>query len=331
MDKTNLVKLMFDYKNDTVEKFSKAEAKEAIHKALVEANGGSTKLDIKSFRRNPELFEIIEEIVSRTVAEGLKGDEFFMNFVEEKNIAEGDAPEYVVKKDSTLVVADVARGTQGIRRQRIGETQSFTLKPTVKGIKVYDELTRVLAGRADINELTDAIVKAVKKRRLDDIYAAWSGLTKDSLGADYYPTAGAYSEDALLDVCNHVSAANDGAKVMLVCTLKGARKIKTETVSDAAKNDMYNGGYAAKWNGIDVMVVPQRHKVGTSEFIFDDDKIAVIPVGMDKPIKQTIGGSDILKVGEATDNADLTIDITYLTSFATMVVTGKKFGIVELV
>lgn len=331
MDKTNLVKLMLDYRNNTVQKFSKDQAKETIREALIASNGGSTKLDIKAFRRNPELYEIIEEVVKVATNEGLKGDEFFMNYVEEKNLAEGDAPEYVVKKESTLIVSDVARGTQGIRRQRLGKMEEFTVKPTVHGIKVFDELTRVLAGRADINELTDAIITAVKKQRMDDIFAAWNNLTKDSLGADFYPTAGAYDEDALIDACNHTSAANDGEKVMIICTLKGARKLTTAVTSDQAKTDFYNGGYAMKWNGIDVMVLPQRHEVGSTNFMFDDNKYTIVPITMDKPIKQTIGGNDILKVGEATDNADLTIDITYLSTWGTAFVAGKKFTVYETV
>ncbi|MEG3006451.1 MAG: hypothetical protein RR806_03170, partial [Oscillospiraceae bacterium] len=210
---------------------------------------------------------------------------------------------------------------------RLGRKEEFTVKPTVHGIKIYEPLTRVLSGRADITELTNTIVKAVKKQRMDDIYAAWNGLTASNLGADFYPTAGAYSEDALIDACNHVSAANDGEKVMIICTLKGARKITTAVTSEQAKTDLYNGGYAMKWNGIDVMALPQRHEVGKTTFMFDDNKYTIVPVNMDKPIKQTVGGNDILKVSEPTDNADLTIDITYLSTWGTAFVAGKKFGI----
>ncbi|MEG3006452.1 MAG: hypothetical protein RR806_03175, partial [Oscillospiraceae bacterium] len=106
MDKTNLVKLVLDYCNNTVQKFSKDEAKDTIRQALIAANGGSTKLDYKNFRRNPELYEIIEEIIKVATNDGLKGDEFFMNYVEEKNLNEGDAPEYIVEKESTLIVSD---------------------------------------------------------------------------------------------------------------------------------------------------------------------------------------------------------------------------------
>ena len=64
----------------------------ALRKALVEANGGSTKLDIKALRDGScsKVFAIVEELVNVISEEGLKGDEFFMNMVEDRNLALGD-------------------------------------------------------------------------------------------------------------------------------------------------------------------------------------------------------------------------------------------------
>lgn len=332
MDANSVVKLMLDYKNNTVSgNFSKEDNKETIRQALIEANGGSSKLDLKALRggRN-DLFTIIEILIDKSVDEGLKGNEFFMKMVENRNLAEGDANDFVVEEDSVLVVSDVARGTQGIRRQRIGEQTSFPLRPTVHGIKVYDELSRILAGQADINALIDKVSKAVETQMLDDIFGAWSGITSATTGADYYPVAGSYEEDALLDLVEHTSAANGGVKCILVTTLKGARKLATSMVSDSAKEAVYKNGYAGIWNGIDVQIVPQRHKVGTTTFIFDDNKVFVIPVNMDQPIKQVTSGESLLVMGNPTDNADLTQEFTLITSWATAVITGKKFGVYEI-
>jgi len=334
MDRKNLFELMTDYSQNSLKAgITKNQAKKTIMDGLIEMNGGSSKIDLKSFRRHPEMFDLIEEVVTNKVASGLKGNEFFMNFVEEKNLAEGDAPQYDVKKDSNLVVANIARGTKSVRRQRLGKEETFTVNPTVHSVKVYDELTRILTNRADINDLSDEVIKSIIKQRLDDIYLAWFGVSKASLGANYYPAAGAYNEDGLMDLCNKVSAANDNAKVLIIATLKGARTIgatASSNASDEAKSDMYNQGYPAKWNGIDVMVVPQRYKSGTETFMFDDNIITVVPVDMDKPIKQTIGGSDYMYIGSPEDNADSTIDILYLSAWGTGVVVGKKFGKYEI-
>ena len=328
----DLVQLMHDYHKGTVKEYSMEDSKEVIRQALVDLNGGSTKLDMKSFRRNPALYDIIETLIDKEVAEGLLQNDWFTEFCEQRNLAEGDSAQFVVEENSDLVVADVARGTQGIRRQRIGERTTITVKPTPHAVKVYDELTRILAGKADINVLIDKVSTAMQKAMLDDQFAAWNKLTSDNIGSDYYPVAGSYTEEALFNLINHVSAANGGDPVMLLCTLAGARKIGTTAMlSDDTKKDFYNYGYPQKWNGIKVVAVPQRHKVGSNEFIFDDNKICVIPMNkMDKPVKQVIGGESLLIVDNPEDNTDLTQNITLINQWGTTVITGTKFGIYEM-
>lgn len=332
MNAKELVKLMLDYHHGCVQQFSKDEARETIRQALIDANGGSAKLSYKSFRNNPQMYTIIETLIDQVRSEGLTGNEFFNRFVESRNLAEGDASEFVVKEKANLVVADIARGTQGIRRQRVAARSSITLVPTAHGIRVYEEMTRILAGRADINDLIDQVTEAVTKRQLNDIYGAFCAITQDTLGEDYYPTAGTYDEDALLDVCQRVSSVNDGATTVLICTLKGARKIKaTSNVSDEEKSDIYNYGYPMKWNGMDVIVVPQRLKVGSEEFMFDDDKIYVMPSNMDQFIKMVVGGDDVFTVTDnATDNADMSMEVMYITYYVIGVVLARKFGIYEM-
>lgn len=332
MNAKELVKLMLDYRHGCVQQFSKDEARETIRQALIDANGGSTKLSYKSFRNNPQMYTIIETLIDQVRSEGLTGNEFFNRFVEQRNMAEGDAPEFVVKEKANLVVADIARGTQGIRRQRVAARSSITLVPTAHGIRVYEEMTRILSGRADINDLIDQVTEAVTKRQLNDIYGAFCTITQDTLGEDYYPTAGTYDEDALLDVCQRVSSVNDGATITLICTLKGARKIKaTSNVSDEEKSDIYNYGYPMKWNGMDVIVVPQRLKVGSEEFMFDDDKIYVMPSNMDQFIKMVVGGDDVFTVTDnTTDNADMSMEVMYITYYVVCVVLARKFGIYEM-
>ena len=327
-----IVKLMLDYRHGNVQKYSNDEAREAIRAALIEANGGSTKLSLKNCRKNTALFDVMSEYIDVYVSEGLSQNDWFNTLCESRNLAEGDSQEFVVKANSNLVVSDVARGVQAVRRQRIGERTTVNIKPTPHIIKCYEEMTRVLAGRADINDLTDNIGKSMTRAMLEDIYGAWDKLTADDLGANYYPVAGTYSEEALMNLINHVEAENDGSQIMLVCTKAGARKIgATAMIGDEVKSDYYNYGYLQKWNGINVMCLPQHHKIGTDTFTFNDNKIYVIPVDtMDKPIKQVVGGESIMTMSEFTDNQDLTQEIVLITQWGTGVVTGTKFGVYEL-
>ena len=74
-DMKNIVKLAVDGFHGRVEKYSKDQAMDAVRQALIEANNGKTSLDYKAIRDGKcnGLFALIEEILSRTVVEGLQG------------------------------------------------------------------------------------------------------------------------------------------------------------------------------------------------------------------------------------------------------------------
>ena len=114
----DIVKLAVDAYRGRVEKYSNTQSMDALRQALVEANGGSTVLDYKKIRDGEckGLFTLVETILSRTVVEGLQGDEFFNALVDFRNVAEGDKNLFVVEDDNLFVVAEAADGTQGIRR-----------------------------------------------------------------------------------------------------------------------------------------------------------------------------------------------------------------------
>lgn len=74
-DITNVVRVAVDAYKGNVERYSVGQSMELLQKALVEANGGSTTMNYKNIRdgKCSGLFTLIEEILSRTVVEGLQG------------------------------------------------------------------------------------------------------------------------------------------------------------------------------------------------------------------------------------------------------------------
>lgn len=74
-DNSNIVKLAVDAYRGNVEQYSTKQSMEVLRQALIEANGGSTILNYKNIRDGKcvGLFTLIEEILSRTVVEGLQG------------------------------------------------------------------------------------------------------------------------------------------------------------------------------------------------------------------------------------------------------------------
>lgn len=318
-DYNDIVKLAVDAYHGTTTKYSVGESMSVLRQSMIEANGGSTVLDYKAIRDGKcnGLFTIVETILARTVVEGLQGDEYFNALVDFRNIALGDKNEFVVEDSTLFVVSDAADGTQGIRRQRLGGQSTTSIPTTFKVVKIYEELNRVLSGQVDFNKFIQTVAESFRKKLLDDIYALWSTATSaDFGGAVYFPVAGNYDEDALLDVIAHVEAAAGGKPATIIGTKKAIRNLAPSIQGTDSKSDLYNMGYYGKFYGSPVVATPQRHKVGSTNFVFDDNTLTII-AGDDKPIKCVYEGQSTVILGNPVDNKDFTQEYFY----------GEKYGV----
>lgn len=317
-DMKDIVKVAVDAYHGNVEQYSVGQSMELLHKALVEANGGSTVLNYRNIRDGKcnGLFTLIEEILSRTIVEGLQGDEYFNALVDFRNVAEGDKNIFVVEDSNLFVVAEAADGTQGIRRQRLGGTSEVSIPTSLKVVKIYDEMNRVLSGRVDFNTFINKVAESFRQQLLNDIYTLWSGATAtDFGGVTYFPTAGAYDEDELLDLIAHVEAAANGRTATIIGTKKAVRNLAPSIQGNDSESDIYNLGYYGKFYGTPVMVTPQRHKIGSTKFTLDDNILTII-AGDDKPIKCVYEGNPIVLMGDPMTTGDLTQEYLY----------GEKYG-----
>lgn len=314
----DIVKIAVDAHHGNVEQYSVGQSMELLRKALIDANGGSTTLNYRNIRDGKcnGLFTLIEEVLSRTVVEGLQGDEYFNALVDFRNVAEGDKNIFEVQDSNLFVVSEAADGTQGIRRQRLGGYNEVSIPTSLKVVKIYEELNRVLSGRVDFNYFINKVAESFRQKLLNDIYTLWSGATaQDFGGVTYFPTAGAYDEGELLDLIANVEAAANGKPATIIGTKKAVRNLDITPLGYKAKEDLYNLGYAGKFYGTPVTVTPQRHKVGSTDFVLPDDVLTII-AGDDKPIKCVYEGSPIVLMGDPTTNGDLTQEYLY----------GEKYG-----
>lgn len=301
----------------------------ALRDMFIEANGGSDKINIKTFHRGNPCFDILEEIIPVIVHEGFTGNEFWMNLVEYRNIELGDELEFITEDKTDFIVSDLSYGTSGIRRQRLGESESYTVQTRLKGIKIYDEFKRFMAKRVDFDKFVQKVSKAMLDRLNEDIYNAFTGVTESTRGlSSEYVITGTNDEDEVLDLAEHVSAANGGAKVIILGSKKALRGLPSTNLSDQAKADLYNLGYFGNFFGHECVFMPQRHKPGTNEFMFDDKKLYIIPVGMDKPIKVVNMGVGYIfdqVVGNPL-TGDLTSNYTYAQDYGVGLAFNAKMG-----
>ena len=312
-DMNDIVRVAIDAYHGNVEQYSVGQSMDLLRQALIEANGGSTVLNYKNIRdgKCTGLFTLVEEVLSRTVVEGLQGDEFFNALVDFRNVAEGDQNLFVIEDSNLFHVAEAADGTQGIRRQRLGGVSETSIPTSLKVVKIYEELNRVLSGRVDFNHFINKVGESFRKRMLDDIYALWSGATATDLGGvTYFPTAGAYDEDEMLELIAHVEAASGGKTATIVGTKKAVRNLAPSVQGADSQRDIYNMGYYGTFYGSPVIATPQRHKIGSTDFVMSDNVLTII-AGDDKPIKCVREGNPLVIMGDPLTNGDLTQELTY--------------------
>lgn len=332
-DFNDIVKLAVDTYHGVQTKYSADEASNTLRQALIAANNGSTVLDVRAIRdgKCAGLFALIEEILSQTVVEGLQANDWFMRLVDFKNVPLGDKTVFEVEDNTLFTVADIADGTQGLRRQRLAGSTEVTINTSLKGVKIYEELNRILSGRVDINKMIDKVSKSFEAKLLDDIFALWTGATSDDFGTAYIEpdkgvVAGTYDEDKLLDIISHVEAASGGQTATVICSKKAARKIAPNThgEGEASKTDLYTKGYFTNFYGTPVVVAPQRHKMNSTTFAFPDDVITVV-AGAAQPIKVIREGDPFVVMGNSIDNADLTQNFLYTEKWgAGLVIAGNE-------
>lgn len=244
-DMHDIVRVAVDGYRGTVNKYSVKDSQDVLRQALVEANNGSTKVDFRAIRdgKCTGLFAIVEEILSETVNTGLAENEYFNAIADYRNVALGDANEFVVENSTLFVVSTAADGTQGIRRQRLNDTETVIIPTELKVVKMYEELNRVLAGQVDFNRLIDKVAASFQQQILNDVYTAWAGVAAADIGGtDYYPVAGTYDEDTLLTVIEHVEAAAGGRTATIIGTKAALRGIAPSIQGVESKGDLYNMG-----------------------------------------------------------------------------------------
>lgn len=325
-NKDAIIKLGIDIIQDRVNtEFAskdKYEQMEVLRKALIEANGGSNKLDYKSMRRNVELFEIVEEILVLNDIQGFEDNDFFEQFVDYRNIALGDENYFYIDDNSLFTVNTTAEGVGATIRQRINTGKHETVPTVLHTIEIYEELNRLLAGRIDLIQFVEKIRKSFQEKKMNDIYNTFH------LGISGLPAAfkksGSYTEDDLIDLIAHVEAST-GGEAIIVGTKKALSKVTTAVISESAKERFNQAGFYGIFNGTPMLAIKQAHKVGTYDFAISNKDLWIV-TSNDKPVKFVTEGDAIFEQGQATDNTDRTVDILAGERYGLGVVLNQLYG-----
>lgn len=331
MTRNEVVRLARDVrKNNVSGNYSMDQAHDTLYRALVDANGGKKHLDPRDIRdgKCSELFAIVEEIITEVKHDILSEDPFFKEFVEYRNYEFGDKPEFELPNDELFVVSEIASGSQALRRQRLTGGNKFTVNTSWKGIKVYEEIELLLAGRVDFNNVIDRVARSFAARVNEDIYAVWNGAIEGL--AEPYLVTGTFTEFDMVELIQHVKAANASRAAYIMGTLMALNRVVSghDNLAQVALESRYFNGFTGMFNGTPKVEIMQMYKAGTTEFALDDNVVNVFASSV-KPIMYITEGKSLIIPHSFAENTDMTQEYLMMekTGIAARVPDGEgKFG-----
>ncbi len=320
-----LVKLGVDLYKGSLGTYSKEQANESLRQALIDLNGGKTKIDPKDFRRNKtEIFEIIEVALDQLINDVI--DKQFNQFIDVRNLNWGDTAEFEVPNRDLFNVATVVNGNGNLRRQRLGDGQKVPVSVEPRAVKVYEELHRFLAGRIDWAEMVNRVAKSFEVKLAEEIYSAIYD-SYNTLVAPY-KVSGSFTEADLTTLIAHVEAAT-GQMVEIFGTKTALGKITSAKESDKMKDALNSFGYYGSFKGTNMREIKQFHKINSDTFAINDSFLMVLPVGDIKIAKLAIEGEAI--IDEFTNSqGDMSKEYMFIKNYGLTVLSSAKYGIYRL-
>jgi len=315
-------KLAVDLYKGQLTQYSKDDANDVLRQALVDLNGGSDKITPKTFRKHPELFEILEEALDVLIVEGITDQ--FDQFVEEVVLDWGDTKVFTIEEKRLFDVAVVSDGNNDIRRDRL-DSGEVTVRTQTYAVGIYEELHRLLAGRVDWVKLVDNVAKSYNNKIKTEIYNAVYN-SYDALKAPY-KVSGTLTDEELREVIAHVEAST-GMEAMILGTKTALAKIQGST-ADSLKENRANFGYIGHFEGTDMIEVKQAHKAGTDEFAIANDFLIISPKTPDKMVKLVLEGDSLIT--EDTDGRkDMRYEYTFIKKAGFAVISSSNYAIYKI-
>ena len=331
--------------NGNERRVSNADANKAIRKVFMEICG-LTEEDLKSRKKREraerlhgvEIYEIIEEDIDFKINEGFQQSEFFNSFVDYKSHALGDANAFYIEDKQYLIVGNVSGDHHDVTIQQLGGGEEISVKCTSHAIKIGKDIDLIILGRYDyakmVQKVADAFIADTQNLIYTQFYAASNKLPAGS-GLVMTGALSAQTKANFDKLIENVQIAN-GGDVIIVGSKVALKNLTAITdvdwATDEQKDSVMKTGRLGYYEGVRLMEVPQRLKVGGSlandaDRLIPNDTMLIIPVNDDRFVKFFDEGET--EIFEVTEKAALKDDFqTYEVhrTYGADVVLGQYFG-----
>ena len=281
-----------------------------------------------------EIYEIIEKAVNATIFGGFQDNTFFNTLAEFHYIDFGDVAQFTVEEDSIVVFSEHAGNHWDIHKQKVGRKARIEIPTKAYAAGMYDDFHMFLTGRKSFTDLVLNVQRGLLNLINGEISASFTEVA-DKLPSEMKVT-GTYEFDKLDDLVAHVEASAGSAMVVgtrqAISRITASEPALYNTYTDNMKAQLHNTGSVANYRGLTLVTLPNVHKAGTLDFVYDTNKLLVLPVGTTKPIKVVFEG-DVEMVRDVTnpyENIDMTWEHKLITRFGTGVVLNTLFGVYDI-
>lgn len=306
--------------------FTKNLINESLRMAGVSVAGASEAVLLRNPNVKWALFSLVGEILDVIIPQTILED--FYKFAEVRNGNWGDSFVFTVPNPDLFVVSKIAPGVRKAEPQRI-YNGILTLIPQPRAVTIQEDFYRVLAGKVNWGDWVARVARSFETQITTDIYNAILN-SYNNLPTQLKVTG--FTPQSFIQLVQRVEALNAGAKAAAFGTkLALSQILPADQYLKFALGEEYNKyGYLTNFQGVDLFEIPQRIIAGTYDFAIDNNTIYVVSMGSDKIAKIAFEGEAIVTESTASQNADMTVDYTFIKSYDVGVITSARYGIIKL-
>jgi hypothetical protein len=283
--------------------------------------------DYNTYRRNKlTIFEIIGEVVDEVMPKKIQ-DAIGM-FAEVKSYTQGNKPKFKKKLGRNNVKRFITKvGLGGVYERVRLDKEEIDVTTYAYGGAVYIEFEQFLDGNMDFAELTDLIIDGIEMAIYKDVQTALIGTFANLLAANKH-SAAAFDAAEMRRLITTVKAYGGNANIICTPEFAGTITPSANFIGDADKADMRNQGYIGRFEGANVIVLPQSFEDESNAVkIFNPQYAFIIPTGGtadEKIVKVLLEGQTIL---EERKNADASLDFQPYKKIGTTVLNTNYYSV----
>ena len=242
----------------------------------------------------------------------------------------GDSIKFDIKSNSLFTVSKA-----GNRQRTTNQQKTFRTTVTMTGdnheITIGTTLFEILTGQS---YLAEEVMKVSRSIETNMLFEAYDAFTTEMNALTGNLAVANYTENALISLCETVTAYNQGRKAVIIGTPVALKAVlpQNQNYRYLLDDEYVKLGHLATFNQYDVLPMEQvANPYSTTPYALklDDTKIYVVSPASDKIVKIGVFGGTFSHQDNSYDIANETIESTTTKAYSTAVVTNSVAGVVK--